>query len=453
MSVRTGLGERLAALRAAEPGHHAPQPTLTVRDHVLRIGAVALLGLVLFAASYASMGLIEDPEYRAEFERIRAVDAVLGVVTVPLLIWRRRWPVAVALATAAAMPFSSFAMVAYLYTLVSLATRRRIVPILVVLGLLPVVSWVGQYVMDHWVVPTEIGVSADPLGFLSTQVMLILASLVFVLLGWNMGARRELAWSAEQQARIAEREHTARLAQARLSERAAIAREMHDALGHRLSVVSMHAGALAYRQDLSADQMRDASSTIAKQAKTALEDLREILGVLRSTETPESPVPLVDAGGPLPAHSSPAEGHRVSDLRRLPALVAEASGYGSTIDLQVPDPVWEQASKALPSATSRHAFRVVQEAVTNAVKHAPGQPVLIELGGAPGRGLTLRVVNPLPGPGEAPRDVVSGGLGLAGMTERIELARGQLSAGEQDGEFVVQAWLPWPRRAPEGSLA
>ena len=84
--------------------------------------------------------------------------------------------------------------------------------------------------------------------------------------------------------------------------------------------------------------------------------------------------------------------------------------------------------------------------MTNCCKHAPGQRILIEMGGAPGRGLTLRVENPLPAPEEAPSDVVSGGMGLTGMAERVALAGGELGAGRQAGSFVVEAWLPWAGR-------
>ena len=429
MSARHRLGERLATLRGPEPSHSAPQMDPTWRQNAVRIAFVVAVGAIIHMLSYGYVGGIEDAELRAQVEEFRLLDIGLGLIAVPLLLVRRRWPVVVVVLTGALMPFSSFAIAAYLYALVSLSSRRRVIPILVALVCLAPASWVVQTAMDRWVLEYETGWGA--VDFLANQTFMLMVALVFVLLGWNIGARRELAWAVEQQSAAAEREQVARVAQARLAERAAIAREMHDALGHRLSVVSMHAGALAYRHDMPADEVRQAAGTIAGQARTALEDLREILGVLRST----------DADG-APVEGSP----QVPDLCRLPTMVDETAGMGCTIDLEVPEHLWVQIHESLPGSTSRHAYRVVQEAVTNCCKHAPGQRILIEMGGAPGRGLTLRVENPLPAPEEAPSEVVSGGMGLTGMAERVALAGGEREAGRQEGSFVVEAWLPWAGR-------
>ncbi|WP_374929219.1 sensor histidine kinase [Kytococcus sedentarius] len=442
MSARQGLGERLATLWGPEPAQRAPLPRLTTWDQVARLAAVVVVGAVLFAFNYGTLSGIEDQELLEQLRDLRTLELVLGALSLPLLLWRRRRPVTVSVLTGAMMPFSAFAMAAHLLALVSLASRRRVAPIVATVMLLLPASWVVQTAIDRWVVNQELG--AAPVDFLANQLLVLMVGAVFVLLGWNIGARRELAWVAQQEAAAAEREQTARVAQARLAERTAIAREMHDALGHRLSVVSMHAGALAYRQDLEAEQVREAAGTIAGQARQALEDLREILGVLRSN----------DADG-APSEGSP----QVPDLRRLGTMVQEASGMGCTIDLEVPERLWEQILESLPGSTSRHAYRVAQESVTNACKHAPGQPLRIEIGGAPGRGVTLRVENPLPPVEEVPSDVVSGGMGLTGMAERVALAGGQLEAGPQDGSFVVEAWLPWERRrvpapaAPQGAAA
>src|SRR4029079_4824335 len=103
------------------------------------------------------------------------------------------------------------------------------------------------------------------------------------VLGWGMyvGSRRELVWTLRQRAERAEAEQELRVAQARSNERARIAREMHDVLAHRISQISMHAGALAFRDDLTAAEMRSSAQVIQEKAHEALADLRGVLGVLR----------------------------------------------------------------------------------------------------------------------------------------------------------------------------
>jgi signal transduction histidine kinase len=180
--------------------------------------------------------------------------------------------------------------------------------------------------------------------------------------------------------------------QARGLERERIAREMHDVLAHRISLVTMHAGALAYRTDLSPEQVRETAGVIADKAHEALADLRAILGALRETE-PMRPQPtLVD----------------------LDELVGEATQSGMQVQLEnaLADP------RAVPERVGRTVYRIVQEALTNARKHAPGAPVSVGVSGDAGSGLTVTVSN-----GMTPRAPVAGGagLGLVGMRERAEL--------------------------------
>ena len=96
-----------------------------------------------------------------------------------------------------------------------------------------------------------------------------------------IGSRRELLWTLRNRAETAEAEQELRVSQARSNERARIAREMHDVLAHRISQISMHAGALSFRDDLTADEMRDSAAVIQEKAHEALTDLRGVLGVLR----------------------------------------------------------------------------------------------------------------------------------------------------------------------------
>jgi signal transduction histidine kinase len=225
---------------------------------------------------------------------------------------------------------------------------------------------------------------------------------------------------------------------------------MHDVLGHRLSLLSVHAGALEFRPDASPEEIAGAAKVIRENAHQALQDLREVIGVLRA------PV------GELPQPT-------LADVRQL---VAESGRAGMRVELR------EEVGGAVPDLVGRTAYRVVQEALTNARKHAPGATVDVHLAGAPGQGLTVEVCNqppgpadpgpagaphpdpPLPGPpvGErsptassgpgvvhSPGTTVAPGRGLVGLAERVALASGRLEHGPTpDGGWRLAAWLPWP---------
>jgi signal transduction histidine kinase len=239
------------------------------------------------------------------------------------------------------------------------------------------------------------------------------------LVGWGalIAARGALIASLRERARRAEAEQGRRVAEARAAERALIAREMHDVLAHRLSLLATYAGALEYRPDASAERLSHAAGVIRASAHQALEELREVITLLREDSTDEP-------GRPLPA------------LADLPGLVAESRSVGTPVELR--DTLTEP--DAVPGATGRTAYRVVQEALTNARKHAPGQPISIALGGAPGSRLSIEVSNPVGAPSRIP----GAGTGLVGLTERVRLAGGELDHETSSGEFRLRAWLPWP---------
>nr|WP_255670020.1 histidine kinase [Aeromicrobium wangtongii] len=223
-----------------------------------------------------------------------------------------------------------------------------------------------------------------------------------------------------ERAVTAETEQAARVAQARTAERARIAREMHDVLAHRISLVTMHAGALVYRQDLSADEMRAAAGIIQDNAHEAMVELREVLGILRD--------------GPGDAHPELPQ-PAASDV---PALLDEARSSGMRLEQ-----VGAVDLAAVPESLGRTVYRVVQEALTNARKHAPDTLVTVTFAGGPSEGLRVIVRNPMPiGAGaRAPES----GLGLIGLAERTALAGGTLTHRlSPDRAFILTAWLPWP---------
>ncbi|WP_233617460.1 sensor histidine kinase [Actinomadura sp. WAC 06369] len=242
------------------------------------------------------------------------------------------------------------------------------------------------------------------------------------LAGWGalLRARAALIASLHERARRAEAEQGRRVAEARMLERTRMAREMHDVLAHRLSLLATYAGALEYRPDAPPERLAHAAGVVRAGVHQALEELREVIGVLRDEDR--------DHGDrPQPV------------LTDVPRLVEESRDAGATVTLR--DEV--DAPDALPPAAGRAAYRVLQEALTNARKHAAGLPVRVALEGRPGTELVIDVRNPLP-PDGAPALVAGSGTGLVGLTERVRLAGGRLDHEAASGEFRLRARLPWP---------
>lgn len=251
-------------------------------------------------------------------------------------------------------------------------------------------------------------------GWWLTLVVVMHAGLV----GWGQlaAARAAVITALRERAERAEAEQGRHVAEARAAERAKIAREMHDVLAHRLSLAATYAGALEYRPDQPAERLSQAAGVIRLTVHQALEELRDVIALLRDD-------PADDLARPVP------------ELADLPDLVAESRAIGTPVELR--DDV---GPAEVPGTTARTAYRVVQEALTNARKHAPGQPVRVALDGAPGAQLRIDVSNPLGTPSAIPGT----GTGLVGLTERVRLAGGRLDHRATATEFVLSASLPWP---------
>ena len=342
-------------------------------------------------------------------------DLTLGALSFASLPFRRRWPVPVTMLIGVAGLASASIAGPFIVAMVSLSTRRRwreIVPVAAVSTVAGVAYFgVVPAVQSPWYVNVTFSV-------------IVMAVLVAV--GMYVGARRELLATLQDRAERAEREQEFRIAQAQANERARTAREMHDVLAHRMSLVAMHSGALAYRTDLDPEEIRHAADVIQTNAHLALTDLREVLGLLRDDDEPTGPA------RPLPT------------LRDIPELIGQARTAGMRVTLN--NDVADLA--AAPEAVGRHAYRMIQESLTNARKHAPGTAVHVRLDGAPGGELGVEVRNPLRLGVEAVNvDVVpASGLGLVGLAERAALSGGRFEHGPNgSSEFVVRARLPWPR--------
>jgi signal transduction histidine kinase len=322
---------------------------------------------------------------------------------------RRRHPFSIAVGLTLLTLVSGAAAGPATLAAVSLATRQRLDQIAVI-AVLGVVCYQGY-------VDTQAIQSTDPFWVnFAFNVALTLG-----MLGWGMyiGSRRQLMSSLRQRAVRAEAEQEMRVAQARGTERARIAREMHDVLAHRISQISLHAGAMAYREDLDAESMRDSARVVQSQAHEALADLRDVLGVLRDDGTGE----LTDR--PQPTYAD------------LGTLVEEARASGLTVTYR--DRV-QGLGQSLPDVAGRTVYRIVQEGITNARKHAPGALLKIEVGGSPDDGISFLLRNPL---GFGPSSTPGAGLGLIGLSERAELRGGRLEHRRDGQSFVLTGWIPW----------
>ncbi|MFD0280009.1 sensor histidine kinase [Kitasatospora sp. NPDC127111] len=312
-----------------------------------------------------------------------------------------------------------------------LAGRRmeRVRPAVVVLAVMVVLGVVAAVAVPAWMVPGT--------SFLS---LLVCAGMAPWMVGRFWRQSQELVRAGWERAERLEREQRLVAEQARLRERARIAQDMHDALGHDLSLIALRAGALKLAPDL-AEPHREAAREIRAGAGAAVERLAEVIGILRD-----------------PADDAPSRGPADAGVAQL---VEESAAAGLDVRLIVTG-----EAGGLPRAAEHAAYRVVQEALTNAAKHAPGASVTVRVAHAPD-GARVRVVNGPPpvgrsaaGPSSSrpgtgspgtgspgtgsPVTPVGGGCGLIGMAERVRLVGGTLRHGPGgDGTgFEVAVYLP-----------
>jgi len=336
------------------------------------------------------------------------IDAIGGAVACLALWWRRRWPLGLGLASLPVLVVSSSAGPAGVIILYTVAAYRRWQPAVLVAA--------AQVVL------LPLGRAIHPQGNSVAAYYLAGTLGPAVVVAWGMFRRSRLQAQRER-ARRAEAEEQLRIEQIRYAERTRIAREMHDVLAHRISLLSLHAGALEFRPDAPPEQVARAAAVIRASAHQALEDLRAVIGVLRDG---------TDGPGPQPPQPT---------LTALPGLLEESRAAGMRVhaEVRLPD------LTAVPDAIGRHALRIVQEALTNARKHATSAPVELRLDGAPGHGLTIDVRNPTPALATAESKIPGTGAGLLGLTERAALSGGRLEHGlDEHGDFRLHAWLPWP---------
>ncbi|GAB3091359.1 sensor histidine kinase [Isoptericola nanjingensis] len=372
--------------------------------------AWGLVAVLTAAATAAVVTAAPDTSVVGTTPQVPAVVdvavALASLALVPFLMTRRSVPAALALAALAAVSGA--------------ATPAATVGTLQVARWYPVrtAAWVaGAGILGH-----AVQALWRPVGLPLGWWLLCDVAVHAALFGWGAyGRERSLVlWSLRDRARRAEAEQERRVAEARTAERTRIAREMHDTLAHRLSLLAATAGALEYRPDADPAALAAAAGRVRAGVSDALEDLRQVIRLLRAGPDDLGPVPGLD------------------DVRRL---VDDSRAAGT-------DVTYERTGDDVPPATVATAvFRVVQESLTNARRHAPGAAVRVTVATAPGE-VRVRVVDDGAAPGAVAPDGVGTGTGLVGLRERATLLGGTLATGPSSGPdasrgFTVEAWLPW----------
>jgi signal transduction histidine kinase len=270
-----------------------------------------------------------------------------------------------------------------------------------------------------WALTALYGILADTLfgsGRHGTNTGPMLAVSAFVLLAvtvWHIRRHAEQEVTAQQTVTAHERSR-----RTLLEERTTIARELHDVVAHHMSVVAIQAEAAPYRVENPPPELEQAFATIRENAVAALTELRRVLGVVRAEdyEAPDAPQPTL------------------ADLHGLLANVRDAG-------LEV-EKVVTGAVRELPQGVELSAYRIVQEALSNTLRHAPGASARVEIGYVLG-GLGLRIVNGPPPNPSLIKPSPGAGHGITGMRERVSMLNGEMTAGRtDDGGYEVAVFLP-----------
>ncbi|AOR37202.1 two-component sensor histidine kinase [Streptomyces fodineus] len=298
--------------------------------------------------------------------------------------------------------------------------------------------WLPSSFFSHLVVLTVVAIRTRPrtaawmwvltgvYGFFATSIlgrpdygtdvnqMLVLSALILLAVTVRH-IRREAQQEVTAQQTVTAHERSRRTL---LEERTTIARELHDVVAHHMSVVAIQAEAAPYRVENPPEELQKAFVTIRENAVAALTELRRVLGVVRAEdyEVPDAPQPTL------------------ADLDGLLGNVREA---GLTVEKAVTGAVRE-----LPQGVELSAYRIVQEALSNTLRHAPGASARVEIGYVLG-GLGLRIVNTPPPAARLIKPSPGAGHGITGMRERVSMLNGEMTTGPSpDGGYEVTVFLP-----------
>jgi signal transduction histidine kinase len=275
-------------------------------------------------------------------------------------------------------------------------------------------------------------VSAVVGGFVGPVHLVFLGwSAAAVLLGDVLRNRRTYLSQLEERNRFLERTREEEARRRIAEERLRIARDLHDSVAHAMATISVQAGAAAHVVDRRPEAAKEALTAIRQASGEVLDELSALLGVLREDSRPPGTTPD-RAPQQLPS--------TVPGFESVPALVEATRSAGLPVTLCVDGPV-----EAVDRHRGQAAYRIVQEALTNVLRHSGPSPTRVLVRAEQGGGLCVRVVNEPPVAGAVPTGGGGAGLGIRGMRERAAAAGGVLRAGhDDDGGFTVEA--TWPAR-------
>jgi signal transduction histidine kinase len=379
----------------------------------------ALLADVALAAALAGLAVVTALVLVAPRARVEPpaapVIVVWAVALAAPLVLRRRWPLAVLAVTTAHFPFywavgqvneiaSWLVLGVAVYSAAAYGERRR-------------ARWVGGACL-LWVAGIEVLTSLRRgVGPVELVVFVLLDALPF-LLGWPLGVLtrrlREYRAALEERNRQLDQEREVNARRAVLEERVRIARELHDVVAHHVSVMGIQAGVARRLFDRDPQEAVAAIGSVQAASRQAIADLQQLIGVLRREEA--------DDLAPQPS------------LRRLPELVEHMRQAGLPVELHQ-----QGQPRHLPAGVELSAYRIIQEALTNTVKHAGPAHAEVTVRYNHG-GVEVEVVDD--GRGPPPGQPATGGRGLVGMRERVSLYGGHLEVGARsEGGFRVHALL------------
>ncbi|MFI2366669.1 sensor histidine kinase [Promicromonospora sp. NPDC019610] len=383
---------------------HAPPPRQPLRARLTDATLIAIaLALALISWQIQTN---ETPQLPTALLTADRLTGLLGCIA---LWWRRKYPVQIGIALAAASVYSETVTGAAIVALFTVTLHGSLRAAAAVAAISITALSTYQLLWPDQTTPP-----------LTVFVIIVLGHAATVAWGLTIRNRRALLTSLRERAAAAEVEAQLRAERSEREARQSIAREMHDVLGHRLSLLSVHAGALAYARTAPPDDVGRAAEVVRENAHRALQDLRDVIGVLRA--------PVGEL--PLPA---------VPDVLEL---VEEARTAGTEVTLQ-DDAGLTTGERTIPDVQGRTLYRMVQESLTNARKHAPGAPVTVRISGRPDDVVVAEVTNARPA--VTPPYPQGSGTGLRGLDERTRLVNGTLDHGPTDrGGWRVRLRLPWP---------